>query len=165
MKSAIYPGTFDPITNGHIDIVKRSLKIFDCVTILVAEHYNKNTLFTPKERKELIEIATKDIENVNVDTFEGLIAKYIKKHKTDAVIRGMRALSDFEYEFQMGMMNRRLSPGIEIIYLFPDEKYIFLSSSILKEIAYFDGDISEFVPEEVAIRLKKRLKRVKINNR
>jgi len=161
MKKAIYPGTFDPITNGHIDILKRSLKIFDEVTLLVAEHYSKETIFTPKERKELMEIALKDVKNVKVDIWLGLIAEYVNKHKIDAVIRGMRAISDFEYEFQMGMMNRRLSPNIEIIYFFPDEKYIFLSSRILKEIAYFDGDISEFVPEEVEKRLKERIKESK----
>ncbi len=158
MKKAIYPGTFDPITCGHIDIAKRSLKIFDEVTLLVAQHYSKETLFTPEERKELIEIAIKDMENVNVEIWMGLIAEYVNTHKIDAVIRGMRAISDFEYEFQMGMMNRRLSPNIEIIYFFPDEKYIFLSSRVLKEIAYFGGDISEFAPEEVARRLKERIK-------
>lgn len=161
MKKAIYPGTFDPITNGHIDIVKRSLKIFNEVTILVAEHYSKETLFTPEERKELIEIALMDIDNVNIKILTGLTAEYVNTHKIDAVIRGMRAISDFEYEFQMGMMNRKLSPNIEIIYFFPDEKYIFLSSRVLKEIAYFNGDISEFVPEEVAKRLKERIKKLR----
>ncbi|MCK4322144.1 pantetheine-phosphate adenylyltransferase [candidate division WOR-3 bacterium] len=161
MKKAIYPGTFDPITNGHIDILERSLKIFDEVTLLVAEHYSKETLFTPEERKELIEIALKDIDNVNIKIWTGLTAEYVNTHKIDAVIRGMRAISDFEYEFQMGMMNRKLSPNIEIIYFFPDEKYIFLSSRVLKEIAYFNGDISEFVPEEVAKRLKERIKKLR----
>jgi len=158
MKKAIYPGTFDPITKGHIDIVRRSLKIFNEVTILVAQHYGKETLFTPEERKELIETAIKGMENVNVDIWMGLVAEYVNTHKVDAVIRGMRALSDFEYEFQMGMMNRRLCPNIEIIYLFPDEKYLFLSSNVLKEIVYFNGDISEFATEEVSVKLKKRLK-------
>lgn len=158
MKNAVYPGTFDPITNGHIDIIKRSLKIFDRITVLVAEHYSKDTLFTQEERKELIEIAVKGIENVRVDILSGLLADYVNNNKVDAVIRGMRAVSDFEYEFQMGMMNRRLSPNIEIIYLFPDEKYVFLSSSILKEVAFFDGNISDFVPEEIGRRLKAKLK-------
>lgn len=157
MKTAIYPGTFDPITNGHIDIVKRALKIFDHLTIVVAQHYAKDFLFSAKERKELCEIATKDIPNVEVQVWQGLLADYIKENRADAVVRGMRALSDFEYEFQWGMMNRKLSMDVEIIYMFPDEKYIFLSSSALKEIALLDGDVSDFVPAEIGSRLKKRL--------
>jgi pantetheine-phosphate adenylyltransferase len=157
MKKAIYPGTFDPITNGHIDIVKRALKIFDHLTIVVAQHYAKDFLFSAQERKELCEIATKDIPNVEVEIWEGLLADYVKTNRADAIVRGMRALSDFEYEFQWGMMNRKLSMDIEIIYLFPDKKYIFLSSSALKEIALLDGDISDFVPIEIGKRLKERL--------
>jgi len=157
MKNAIYPGTFDPITNGHIDIVKRALKIFDHLTIVVAQHYAKDFLFSAEERKELCEMATKDIPNVEVHIWQGLLAEYVKDNKADAIVRGMRALSDFEYEFQWGMMNRKLSMDVEIIYLFPDEKYIFLSSSALKEIAILDGDISEFVPGEIGKRLKERL--------
>ena len=157
MKTAIYPGTFDPITNGHIDIVKRALKIFDRLTIVVAQHYAKDFLFSAEERKELCEIATKDIPNVEIQIWEGLLADYVKTNKADAIVRGMRVLSDFEYEFQMGMMHRKLSMDIEIIYFFPDEKYIFLSSSMLKEIALLDGDISDFVPEEIGKRLKERL--------
>ena len=159
MKTAIYPGTFDPITNGHIDIVNRALKIFDHLTIVVAQHYAKDFLFSAEERKELCEIATKDIPNVEVQIWEGLLAEYFKDNNADAIVRGMRALSDFEYEFQMGMMNRKLSMDIEIIYFFPDEKYIFLSSSAVKEIALLDGSISEFVPEEIGKRLKQRLKK------
>lgn len=159
MKRAVYPGTFDPITNGHLDILQRSLKIFDSLTILVAEHFDKDTIFSAEERKELCEIATDDMDEVNVDIWEGLIADYVENNTVDAVIRGMRAVSDFEYEFQLGMMNRRLSPEIEIIYFFPDEKYVFLSSSILKEIAVFGGDISEFVPEGVGEKLRERLRK------
>jgi pantetheine-phosphate adenylyltransferase len=157
MKKALYPGTFDPITNGHIDIVNRALKIFDHLTIVVAEHYAKEFLFSAEERKELCEIATKDIPNVEVQIWQGLLAEYVKINKANAIVRGMRALSDFEYEFQMGMMHRKLSMDIEIIYFFPDEKYVFLSSSSVKEVALLDGDISEFVPEEIGKRLKERL--------
>lgn len=159
MKKAIYPGTFDPITNGHIDIVKRALKIFDHLTIVVAQHYAKAFLFSAEERKELCEIATNDIPNVEVKVWEGLLADYVKENKADAIVRGMRALSDFEYEFQWGMMNRKLSMDIEIIYLFPDKKYIFLSSSAVKEIALLNGDVSEFLPDEIGKRLKERLKK------
>ena len=159
MKTAIYPGTFDPITNGHIDIVNRALKIFDHLTIVVAQHYAKDFLFSAEERKELCEIATKDIPNIEVQIWEGLLAEYVKENNADAIVRGMRALSDFEYEFQMGMMNRKLSMDIEIIYFFPDEKYIFLSSTAVKEIALLDGAISEFVPAEIEKRLKERLKK------
>lgn len=161
MKKALYPGTFDPITNGHIDIIERSLKIFDKITILVAQHYSKETLFTAQERKEMIQLAIKDIPGTDVDICGGLIADYVDEHYYNAIIRGMRAISDFEYEFQMGMMNRSLSLKVEMIYLFPDEKYIFLSSSILKEIAYFDGDISDFVPEGIEERLKEKLRKSK----
>lgn len=157
MKKAIYPGTFDPITNGHIDIVRRGLKIFDHLTILVAQHYEKETLFSLEERKELCEIATKKLIGIDIKIWEGLLANYVNSHEVDAVIRGLRAVSDFEYEFQMGMMNRRLAKDIELIYFLPDEKYIFLSSSILKEITLYDGDISGFVHEEVGKRLKERL--------
>jgi pantetheine-phosphate adenylyltransferase len=159
MKTAIYPGTFDPITNGHIDIAKRALKIFDHLTIVVAQHYAKEFLFSAEERKELCEIAVKDIPNVNVEIWQGLLVEYVRKNRADAIVRGMRALSDFEYEFQWGMMNRKLSMDTEIIYLFPDKKYIFLSSSALKEIALLDGDVSDFVPKEIGNRLKKRLSR------
>ena len=159
MKNAIYPGTFDPITNGHIDIVKRALKIFDHLTIVVAQHYAKDFLFSAEERKDLCKIATKDIPNVDVHIWQGLLADYVKNNKADAIVRGMRALSDFEYEFQWGMMNRKLSMDVEIVYMFPDEKYIFLSSSAVKEIALLDGNISEFVPEEIGERLIKRLKK------
>lgn len=158
MKTAIYPGTFDPITNGHIDIAKRALKIFDHLTIVVAQHYAKEFLFSAEERKELCEIAVKDIPNIDVDIWQGLLVEYVKTNKADAIVRGMRALSDFEYEFQLGMMNRKLSMDVEIVYLFPDEKYIFLSSSALKEIALLDGDVSDFVPTEVGKRLKEQLR-------
>ncbi|MEO0294120.1 MAG: pantetheine-phosphate adenylyltransferase [candidate division WOR-3 bacterium] len=158
MRIALYPGTFDPITNGHIDIVKRALKIFDHLILLVSDHYGKRTLFSLEERKNLCEIALREIKNVEVQIWKGLLVEYLKTRKIDAIIRGIRAISDFEYEFQMGMMNRRFFKDVEILYFFPGENYIFLSSSILKEIALFNGDISDFVPREIERKLKERLR-------
>jgi len=158
MKVAVYPGTFDPVTNGHIDIIKRASRIFDKLIVLVALHRGKETMFTKEERVEMLKKSVEEMRNVEVDFYEGLIAEYVKDKRILAVIRGMRAVSDFEYEFQMALMNRHLNPEIEIIYLFPDEKYTYLSSSIVKEVASFGGDISTFVPPHVEKMLIKKLR-------
>jgi len=158
MKVAVYPGTFDPVTNGHIDIIKRASRIFDKLIVLVALHRGKDTMFTKEERVEMLKKSVEGMRNVEVDAYEGLIAEYVKDKRILAVIRGMRAVSDFEYEFQMALMNRHLNPEIEIIYLFPDEKYTYLSSSIVKEVASFGGDISTFVPPHVEKMLIKKLR-------
>ena len=158
MKVAVYPGTFDPVTNGHIDIIKRASRIFDKLIVLVALHRGKETMFTKEERVEMLKKSVEEMRNVEVDFYEGLIAEYVKDKRILAVIRGMRAVSDFEYEFQMALMNRHLNPKIEIIYLFPDEKYTYLSSSIVKEVASFGGDISTFVPPHVEKMLIKKLR-------
>ena len=158
MKVAVYPGTFDPVTNGHIDIIKRASRIFDKLIVLVALHRGKETMFTKEERVEMLKKSVEGMRNVEVDFYEGLIAEYVKDKRILAVIRGMRAVSDFEYEFQMALMNRHLNPEIEIIYLFPDEKYTYLSSSIVKEVASFGGDISTFVPPHVEKMLIKKLR-------
>ncbi|MCD6277638.1 pantetheine-phosphate adenylyltransferase [candidate division WOR-3 bacterium] len=158
MKVAVYPGTFDPVTNGHIDIIKRASRIFDKLIVLVALHRGKDTMFTKEERVEMLKKSVEGMRNVEVDFYEGLIAEYVKDKRILAVIRGMRAVSDFEYEFQMALMNRHLNPEIEIIYLFPDEKYTYLSSSIVKEVASFGGDISTFVPPHVEKMLIKKLR-------
>ena len=158
MKVAVYPGTFDPVTNGHIDIIKRASRIFDKLIVLVALHRGKDTMFTKEERVEMLKKSVEEMRNVEVDFYEGLIAEYVKDKRILAVIRGMRAVSDFEYEFQMALMNRHLNPEIEIIYLFPDEKYTYLSSSIVKEVASFGGDISTFVPPHVEKMLIKKLR-------
>jgi len=158
MKVAVYPGTFDPVTNGHIDIIKRASRIFDKLIVLVALHRGKDTMFTKEERVEMLKKSVEEMRNVDVDFYEGLIAEYVKDKRILAVIRGMRAVSDFEYEFQMALMNRHLNPEIEIIYLFPDEKYTYLSSSIVKEVASFGGDISTFVPPHVEKMLIKKLR-------
>ena len=157
MKIAVYPGTFDPITNGHLDVIKRALKIFDRLIVLVAHHPEKNTLFSVEERLEMIKEVLKNMKNVEVDAYDGLLVDYVKKKNAIAIIRGMRAVSDFEFEFQMALMNRHLYPDIEILFLFPDERYTYLSSSLIKEVISLGGDVSSFVPPSVLERLRRKL--------
>ncbi len=153
---AVYPGTFDPITNGHIDLIKRSLGIFDEVIIALAPNPKKIPLFTPDERLGMIKTATKGLQNVKIDIFNGLLVDYAKKKKANAIIRGLRAVSDFEYEFQMALMNRRLDNKIETVFLMPSEEYSYLTSSIIKEIAAFKGSVNGLVPKIVAKKLNKK---------
>ena len=153
---AVYPGTFDPITNGHIDLVKRSLGIFDEVIIALAPNPKKIPLFTTDERIEMIKTATKGLRNVKIDIFNGLLVDYAKKRNARAIIRGLRAVSDFEYEFQMALMNRRLNNKIETVFLMPSEEYSYLTSSIIKEIAAFKGSVNGLVPKVVANKLKEK---------
>lgn len=158
MKTAIYPGTFDPITKGHLDVIRRARKIFDHLVVLVAYHKDKSPLFKVSERVEMIREATKDIEGVEVDSYGGLLVEYAKDKKVTALIRGLRAVSDFEYEFQMAQMNRELYAPLETVFLVPAESYTYLSSSLVKEIYTLGGDVSEFVPEPVVTRLRDKLK-------
>jgi len=158
MKIAIYPGTFDPITNGHIDILERAIKLFDKVIITIARNSTKNPLFTDKERLDLIRSVTKQYPQVEVDSFEGLLVEYAKKKKATAVVRGLRAISDFEYEFQMALMNRALDETVETVFLMPNEKYTYLNSSIVREIAKLHGNVSGFVPPTVQKALVAKLK-------
>ncbi|MEK6678584.1 MAG: pantetheine-phosphate adenylyltransferase [Nitrospirota bacterium] len=153
---AVYPGTFDPITNGHIDLVERSLGIFDEVIIALAPNPKKIPLFTIEERIEMIKAATKGLENVKTDVFNGLLVNYAKKKKAKAIIRGLRAVSDFEYEFQMALMNRRLDSRIETVFLMPSEEYSYLTSTIIKEIAAFKGSVKGLVPKIVEDKLKEK---------
>ena len=153
---AVYPGTFDPITNGHIDLVERSLGIFDEVIIALAPNPKKMPLFTIEERIEMIKAATKGLENVKTDVFNGLLVNYAKKKKAKAIIRGLRAVSDFEYEFQMALMNRRLDSRIETVFLMPSEEYSYLTSTIIKEIAAFKGSVKGLVPKIVEDKLKEK---------
>lgn len=153
---AVYPGTFDPITNGHIDLVERSLRTFDEVIIALAHNPRKTPLFTIEERIEMIKTAVKGLRNVKVDIFNGLLVDYAKKKKANAIIRGLRAVSDFEFEFQMALMNRRLDNKIETVFLMPSEEYSYLTSSIIKEIAAFKGSVKGFVPKIVEDKLKER---------
>ncbi len=149
MKIAIYPGSFDPITNGHLDIIKRASKMCDELIVSVIYNPNKTPLFTLEERKILVEEAVKDYPNVSVNSFSGLLMDYAKENKATAIIKGLRAISDFEYELQMALMNQKLSPDIETLFLMTSSEYSFLSSSIVKEVAMFGGCIEELVPEHV----------------
>lgn len=157
-KIGVYPGTFDPITYGHIDVVERSLKIFDKVIIAVSGFERKNFLFSVEERVKLIKEVFKDNEKVEVESFDGLLVDYLKKKNIDVVIRGLRAISDFDYEFQMVLVNRKLYKEVETIFLMPREEFFYISSSIVKEIAKLNGNISCFVPKNVEIALKKKIK-------
>ena len=158
MKVAIYPGSFDPITNGHLDIITRSSKIVDRLIIAVSKNNKKKTLFEINERVEMIKevIKNENISNVEVDTFEGLLMVYANKKKASIVIRGLRAVSDFEYEFQMTGMNYKLNPKIETIFLMSLDKYQLISSKLIKEINALKGDVSQFVPKIVENKLIKK---------
>ena len=156
-KIAIYPGTFDPVTHGHVDLIKRGIKIFDKLIVAVAHNPNKNPLFTVSERVDMLKNITKDMNNVEVDDFGGLLVDYAHIKEASVVLRGIRAFSDFEYEFQMALTNRKLSPETETIFMMPNESFSYVSSKIIKQIAFMNGDISKFVPEVVQEYLKKKL--------
>lgn len=158
MKIGIYPGTFDPITNGHIDIIERSILLFDQVIVAVTTNPAKSPLFDINERIEMIKSSIKAMRNVEVDGFDDLLVNYALKRKATAIIRGLRATSDFEFEFQMALVNRKLSEGLVTVFLMPNEKYTYLNSTIVKEVASFHGDVSRFVPPEVNQRLINKFK-------
>ncbi|HPA14653.1 MAG TPA: pantetheine-phosphate adenylyltransferase [Desulfobacterales bacterium] len=155
-KVAIYPGSFDPVTNGHIDIVKRGLKLFDKIIVAILHNPSKKSFFSVKERMEMLRESLKESGNTEIDTFQGLLVDYALLRKAHAILRGIRALSDFEYEFEMALMNRRLNREIQTVFLMTDLKWIFTSSSIIKEAARFGGDISDMVPPVVNRRIKEK---------
>ncbi len=153
---AVYPGSFDPITLGHIDILTRGLELFDKVIVAIAHNIQKKSLFTVQERMDLIKKSVNGNENVLIDNFEGLLVDYVKKVNARFVIRGLRAMSDFEYEFQMASMNRNLNQGMDTIFMMTSKDYFFVSSRTVKEVAAFGGPVSAFVPEAVEKSLKEK---------
>jgi pantetheine-phosphate adenylyltransferase len=155
---AVYPGTFDPITNGHVDILRRSLKLFDRVVVAIAENVRKQPLFTLDERRALISDALGRDPRLEVDAFQGLLADYCKRKGAVVVIRGLRAVADFEYEFQLAHMNRRLAPDVETMFLMTGEESFYVSSSLVKEVALMGGDVSRMVPPGVAKALEEKRK-------
>jgi pantetheine-phosphate adenylyltransferase len=159
MKIGVYPGTFDPVTYGHTDIIARSLRVFDKVIVAVAPNPTKRPLFDLTERLEMVKLVTKGLPHVEVVTFKGLLVEYVHKRKAHAVIRGLRAISDFEYEFQMALMNRKLNKSVETVFLMPSEEYSYLTSTIIKEVARFGGRLTDFLHPQVAQRLLRRLGR------
>ena len=159
MRRAIYPGSFDPVTNGHLDVIERARKLFDEVVVAVAYNDQKQPMFTLEERMELLRATVGEADHVQVASFDGLLVDFAKKQNATAVIRGLRAISDFEFEFQMALMNRKLEAAVETIFLMPKEEYTYLSSRIVKEIARLGGDISSFVPAQVAEAFKRKIQR------
>ena len=161
MRTVIYPGSFDPLTNGHLDVIERAAKLFDRVIVTVARNEGKHPLFTQAERVDLVRRAVKNIPNVEADSFDCLLVDYVERRSAQAILRGLRAVSDFEFEFQLALMNRKLNERIETIFMMPKDTYTFLSSRIVKEIARLGGDVSPFVPPHVRTALARKLKATK----
>jgi len=156
-KIGVYPGTFDPVTYGHIDIIKRSLKVFDKVIVAVAPSLQKAPLFDVDERVLMIKEATREFKNLQIEQFEGLLVEFVQRQGGTAIIRGLRAVSDFEYELQMALMNRKLDSEVETVFMMPSEEYTYLTSSIVKAVASYGGEVKDFVPEIVLKKLKEKL--------
>jgi pantetheine-phosphate adenylyltransferase len=163
--TAIYPGSFDPPTNGHLDLIERGSKIFDELVVAILRNPDKDPLFSVGERRRMLEALTAEFHNVRVDTFDGLTVDYAAKMKASAVLRGIRALSDYEYELQMALMNRKLQPNLETVFMMPAEQYSYLSSRLVREVAKLGGSIADLVPQMVEQRLREKLEpAVKLEN-
>ena len=158
-KIAVYPGSFDPITNGHLDIIKRASRIFDKVYVSILVNSSKNSAFSLEERLEMIKQVTAEYDNVVVDSFSGLLVNYLKEKNASVIIRGLRAVSDFEYEFQMALMNHKLEKNIETLFMMTSGKYSYLSSSIVKEIAQYGGNLKDLVPDILIEKITEKLKK------
>ncbi len=156
-KVAVYPGTFDPVTNGHVDLIERGLRIFDRIIVAVAPSENKSLFFTLEERMDLIREVMGDHPKIEVDVLRGLLVDYVRKRHATVVIRGLRAVSDFEYEFQLALMNRKMDGNFETVFLMPSERFTYLSSSIIKEVARFGGCLEEMVPEAVTKKFREKI--------
>jgi pantetheine-phosphate adenylyltransferase len=154
--TAIYPGTFDPITNGHLDIITRGVSLFDTIVVALLENADKEPLLPLGERVDIVRAVVARFPNVTVESFDGLLVDYARKRGAQAIVRGLRALSDFEYEFQMALMNRRLEPGVETVFMMPSETYSYVSSRLVREVVRLGGDVKGLVPEEVIARLRAR---------
>lgn len=157
MRTAIYPGSFDPLTNGHLDVIQRAAKLFDHVIVAVARNEDKQPLFSQKERLKLVAESIRPLPNVSAESFDGLLVNYVEKRSGHAIVRGLRAVSDFEFEFQLALMNRKLNERVETIFMMPKDTYTFISSRIVKEIARLGGDVSTFVPLQVRAALQKKM--------
>jgi len=157
-RTAIYPGTFDPVTYGHIDLIKRASKIFDKVIVAVAHNESKGALFGVEERVAMLRDAVKGIPNIIIDDFDGLVVEYAKKRGSNVMIRGLRMISDFEYEFQLALTNRKLAGDIETIFMMPHEDYSYVSSKLIKEAAALGADVSKFIPRKAAAALKEKMR-------
>lgn len=158
MRMVIYPGSFDPITNGHLDVIQRATKLFDRVVVAIARNESKHPLFTLEERRQMVARTVRHLPHVEADSFEDLLMDYVERRSAQAVLRGLRAISDFEFEFQLALMNRKLNERIETIFMMPKDTYTFLSSRIVKEIASLGGDVSAFVPAHVRTALATKLR-------
>ena len=157
MKAAIYPGSFDPMTLGHLDVIRRASKMFDTLIVSVLDNKAKNALFSVEERVSILKEATKDLPNVQVDSFQGLLIDYARQKDIHVSVRGLRAITDFEYELQMAQTNHKLEPSVETVFLTTSLEYSYLSSTIVKEVAFYHGDISKFVPDVVRERIREKM--------